>query len=437
MRDPNFRTPSLRGAAGPALAGLLVLSSLAGGDKPGTRPFEEAERDLVAFLQGETVPVRASPALCKPKEEGPVNGRDLELQAWYFDDGGCTLAFPPRPDALVTSISEGGGKALFESPAALARLSALLDELRQEVSRAGLSAQQKLIVQSRAWEVTFGLRQSLEYHPEWELAGEASVRKALQLLEETRFSLRELAALPANLADLPRLAGAPEIESTVLALLRRDPGLVEVVPPSDLHADILLGRFTPRIFLTVADEASRERFRQFVTDPKTTYPELRKLPQSFPGVRGILVLYFNVFLDDGTIAPTEVVAFWQEYAFTDKVSFEMPFTEATKRIRFRVVEALRDGSSGGLRYEVADQQRMARRIFLDVKPKIPGMPVTTLRAHCLSCHRNQIATFDTHGPRQVRFSLPLQRSGREILTPYYEQFETRLREWKRKYLDAR
>jgi hypothetical protein len=75
---------------------------------------------------------------------------------------------------------------------------------------------------------------------------------------------------------------------------------------------------------------------------------------------------------------------------------------------------------------------MARRAFLDVKPVIANDRVTSLRGHCLRCHRNQVASFDTHGRRLWEASPPLARRGREMLTPFYlEHVENKLREWAR------
>ena len=45
----------------------------------------------------------------------------------------------------------------------------------------------------------------------------------------------------------------------MLALLRHDPGVLEVVPPTDLHGEILSGRFMARIFITASDPAVLKR----------------------------------------------------------------------------------------------------------------------------------------------------------------------------------
>ncbi|HXO22572.1 MAG TPA: hypothetical protein VOA87_21835, partial [Thermoanaerobaculia bacterium] len=289
------------------------------------------------------------------------------------------------------------------------------------------------LVHSTAWEVAFGLKRSLAFHPEWEPAGGPSVERSLRVLARTRFSERDLAALPATLAGLAQGASAPPLASTVAALLRHDPGYLELSPATHLHAEVLAGRFSPRIFLTVADAAERQAFRNYVEAAKTTNQGLAELPHRFAGVHAVLVLFFNVFRDDGTIAATPVVAFWQEYALSDRTAYELPFAEMARRIRFYTVEGVRGGAADPLRYQTVDPLRMTTRTFLDVKPTIPGVEVTTLRAHCLACHLTRVATFDTHGMRRTSFTPPLVRAEREVLTPFYQVFEGRLRQWMDEY----
>jgi hypothetical protein len=218
---------------------------------------------------------------------------------------------------------------------------------------------------------------------------------------------------------------------------------VEVVLPTELHADLLFGRFTPRVFLTLTSGADRALFRQYVTDKNTRYEDLRNLPLNFGGLKGILVLYFNALNADLRIVPTEQVAFWYQYTFTEKTQFELPFNEAASRIRFLTIAYVNklghpgDADITGPVYRQTDQREMTRAGILDVKPVKEGERVNSMRAQCLRCHLNQIAAFDTHGPRRVAFADPLTRSGRDLLTPYFENsIESKLQQWSRKYLSA-
>jgi hypothetical protein len=258
------------------------------------------------------------------------------------------------------------------------------------------------------------------------------------------FSTAEAARLPDNLVSLPRVANVPEIEAVVLSLLQHDSEFVEIAPPTDLHADALLGRFTPRIFLTTESSFRKEEIRRFMEDPAVTQEQLLNLPQRFDDVQAVLVLYFNVFLESGEILPTKEVAFWLDYSFSGKVSFDLPFNEAVDRIRFRAIEYQRrtDSNLAGevapgqeYRYRLLDQNSMARQNFLDVKPQVPGMDVTSVRGSCLGCHRNQIATFDTHGRREFKSVRPFVREGRQMLTPFYQKFENQLHEMEQQYLE--
>lgn len=425
----------LKGFAALAVVCFLCSSwrtTAAGGQLPGRRA-ETVQADILLLFQGDPVLVKASPALC-----GNPRPQSAELlKQWYFSDTGCNLLYPPQVSAVVSSFSEGGAKRIAESGQLRSRLTALLDELRQSVENRPLPLQEKLMIHSTAWEITFGLRQSLSFHPEWKESVDPIVARSLGILQKTSFSADEAARLPDNLARLPRAANVPEIESLVLSLLQHEPGFVEVVPPTDLHADALLGRFTPRIFLTAATASQQEQFRRLVVDSATTQEKLLNLPQELGDVRAVLVLYFNVFLKDGRILPTKEVAFWLEYSFSGKAGFDLPFDQAADRIRFRAIEYqkradtnLAEGKSTGpgSLYKLVDQAGMARQSFLNVKPQVPGMDVTSVRGSCLGCHLNQIATFDTHGRRRFEVTEPFAKKGRETLTPFYQKYESQLRE---------
>jgi hypothetical protein len=436
MRSMRGRRAAIRGAVTALGTGLWIAAS--SGPAPpaavAVRPLVAIEGDLAAELEEGPVQVRASRALCAPVQAMSPAGPEQVTANWYWGDDGCKMTALPHTAELVTPMTEGAGRKLLESPGRLTHLNALLDELERAVAASKCSPLEKLIVHSMAWEVTFGVRSSLENQTE-RAEGDPTVRRALHLLDGTRFSAEDLGALPGDLGDLPAAANAPQIAATVLGLLRHDPQFFEVVPPSDFHAEMLLGRFTPRIFLTADSPVERDHLRARLEEPGANLRELANLPQSVAGLRAILVLYFNVFREDDSIAPTDVVAFWKEYWFTEKTRLDLPIAEAARRIQFFIVDGMRDPGGKGLRYEVANLHRMARRTEPDVKPTIPT-EATTLEAHCFNCHRNRVSTLYTIVPRRVQWTRPLARPVREVLTPFYHLYEARLRKWKAEYAAA-
>jgi hypothetical protein len=411
--------------------------------QPARRSATALQKELMLLVQGETIAVAASPVLCQPGGK-PVGKYADNAEEWYFAKEGCRLTYPPKPAAVVSSVSEQGWKEWFLArPGAPARLLALLQELQGLAASGSLSLQERLMVQSTAWEIAYGLQRFSK--KDAELAAEIAPlrRETVRLLDMTLFTPDEVRKLPSTLADLPARAAAPEIAPAVKQILAHDPGIVEVWSPTELHADILFGRFVARLFLTVPSEEGRTKLARHLRDPKTSYDSLRNLPLEFADVRAILVLYFNVLARGFVIEPTEVVAFWQEYAFSGRTSFEHTLDEAAARVSFTSVAceydleaAKRKGGrpADGLVCRKLDQDGMARRAFLDIKPFIENDRVTSLRGHCLRCHQNQVATFDTHGRRGLEFLLPLERRGRAMLTPFYlEHVEPKLAEWARKF----
>jgi hypothetical protein len=330
---------------------------------------------------------------------------------------------------LVTSISLGELRPVF-SPEVTRRIQGLLDELAVAVRAAGLDPQDKLAAQSTVWELVYGMERAAERDPVWGGRASPLLCQAARLLERTAFRQEEADRLPATLGDLPRLAGLPEIEDLARRLVLHDPGIVEVVPSTDLHADLLFGRFTARVFLTATGAEERERLRRYLADAGTPYAALRALPQKFEGLQGILILFFNVLTEDQTVLLTPQVAVWQQYTFDGRVPIELPFAEAARKIRFLSVEyqRARDGSGRGPRYRQVAANEMATQGLLNVKPSRPGAWVTTARGQCLKCHVHQVATFDTHGRRRVAFAPPLVRPAADVVTPYYRSnVEARLR----------
>jgi hypothetical protein len=374
------------------------------------------------------VAVKGTPALCAAKDGDP----DKLTYQWFFGEGPCALSYAPSRTAVVTTLSLGDMKGILASPASRERLDALLRELDASLSAAPPGLQDRLNVHTTIWEVVYGLKRSGEREPQWAADLAPLLCRAVGLLRRTSFSHEDAARLPATLGDLPRLAATPEIAPLVERLISHDPSVVEVSPATDLHADLLFGRFTARIFLTAAEPAERDGLRKIVQDPSLAYWKLKALPESVAGVEGVLVLFFNVLGPDESVIPTEQVAVWQQYAFEGKVPIALPFAEAARRIRFRTIEYQRNlrVADAPPAYRTADPSAMSGQGLLNVKPARAGAWVSTQRAQCLGCHTHQVATFDTHGRRRVDFLAPLTRGGPALLTAYYgDRIEGRLRGW--------
>ena len=405
----------------------------AGATEDGAGRVDALMRELLLLVQGEPIPVRASPEICPGSDQGLL---EADPEEWYFGREACRLVFPPSLTAIVTSASEWDSGHLFESPRDQTALVGVLAGLAEAVAAEPLHGQQRLMVHTTIWELVFGLKRSGERSGLSSSLQEA-VCLGLDLLASTAYPVEEAAEVPDTLPSLPGLADAPEIRSMIDRLRRQDPRIVEV-STTDLHADVLFGRFAARIFLTARDETQGAALAEDLRGETLRYTDLRNLPLRFEGLNAILVLYFNVLTPDLKILPTEQVAFWQEYWFTDLAGFELPLAEKAQRIRFRTIAYQRElpsrgGPGGGPpKYRELDQRGMARRGFLDVKPLAPEERVSSLRAHCLRCHMNQIATFDTHGLRNVGFLKPFSLRGRDLLTTFFlESFEPKLQAWVR------
>jgi hypothetical protein len=423
----------------PVLLALIVVSlsvPRSSGQPDESFDADAAQRELLLLLQGDDVPVMGTPALCQARG-GEEDGR-LRDETWYFARGDCHLTYGPSVNAVVTSIMEGVPPQIVESPATRARVLRSLERLERLVTAGTVSLQQRLMIHTLAWEIAHGIKRG---HGGRLAEGlEPQLRGALDLLRASHFDVQSAATLPATLADLPRLANVPRIAPIVEGLVRHDPGIVEVLLPSEMHAEFLFGRFTPRLFLTLRTAEGRDRFRQHVAG--TRYEELQNLPSAFRGVRAVLILYFNVLTDDFTILPTSQIAFWHQYTFTGAADFSLPFADQAGRIEFlsihysRILAGTEESARGPgvgadwLVYREVDQRAMTRQGLLDVKPSREGLWMTTTRGQCLRCHLNRVAAFDTVGKLGVRFSVPLVKGGRELLTPYFlDHVEPELRRW--------
>jgi hypothetical protein len=104
-------------------------------------------------------------------------------------------------------------------------------------------------------------------------------------LKLTTFSDRELEKIPDSLQNLPISASTPQLASLITRLNQHDPKIVEVFSRSSLHAEMLLGRFTARIFLMLedADDIEVEKFRKVITSSETPTKALLYLPHQFSG----------------------------------------------------------------------------------------------------------------------------------------------------------
>ena len=410
--------------AAASFAGLALAVGLVVEAAP--QSADALQRELLLLLQGEDpVAAKGSPALCRDAD----NRFERGTQAWYFAEGSCRLAYPPSLTAVVTAASEGQLADRLAAAETRQRLVSLLQELQR--AAAGLSLQQRLMVHTTAWEIAYGLRRTEQNAKRPVPEFEPALCESLRLLKLTRFTPAQAAQLPSTLAELPKLAAAPEIAPAVEAILGKEQGVVEAVPGTDLHADLLFGRFMARVFLTVADAEARKALASYLDDPARRYEDFKNLPRAFAGFQAILVLYFNVLGPDGRLHPTDQVAAWQQYSFSGTAGPEVPFVEAARRITFVNVEFERDTEGGdGLRYRKVEQDSMARQGIIDVKPWRPGLVLTTKRGQCLACHSQQVATFDTHGARRVDFAPPFERPSRDIESAYYrESIEAKLQQW--------
>ena len=316
------------------------------------RRVAEIYRDLLVLMHGRSVSVIGSPELCSGAIAPPLDSAS-KLNDWYFSTANCRLTYRPDFTAVVSPLSERSSKVQFRSVDSRMRLVSVLDEMIQAVQVSNISIQERLIIQTTAWELAFGLDWFGLNDAEMQRGLEPAIHRAVRLLKITPFSSDEAKRVPSTLGDLPRLAAAPEMASDVKSLLAHNPDIVEVTVPTELHADLLFGRFTARIFLTTTDPTSRVSFRQFVMEKNTQYKDLRDLPLKFAGIKAILVLYFNVLSSDLKIIPTEQVAFWHQYTFTEKTDLGLPFNEAANRIRF---------------FTVAFENRLGRPSSADIAP---------------------------------------------------------------------
>ena len=145
----------------------------------------------------------------------------------------------------------------------------------------------------------------------------------------------------------------------------------------------------------------------------------------------MLLLYFNVLDSELRILPTEQIAFWQQYSFDGQLDLDRDEMEqADEKAHFMSIRYQRNYDTDEPRYASLAETAMSRTGFVDGMPSQMSAPATTLRGACIRCHRRVISSFHPEEKREVRFTRPLEVSGRDLLTAAYTQgTEASLAKW--------
>jgi hypothetical protein len=315
---------------------------------------------------------------------------------------------------MVTRATQGLDRDLLD-PAKVEALRAAVAELRPKLSTA--TAQERLMLHSTAWELAYALEA-----PTVVAAAGASVAglrcEIVGLLRDSSYTKELAAALPSTVGRLPALAGVEAIADLARRIEARDPEMVELLPPPEAHARLLHGRFTLRVFFTGKTPEASRRVREYLLN--TPYDALGRLPLEVPDVIAVLLLYFNVLDSELRILPTEQIAFWQQYSFDGQLDLDREEMEqADEKARFLSIRYQRNYDSDEPRYASLAETAMSRTGFVDGMPSQMSAPATTLRGACIRCHRRVISSFHPEEKREVRFTRPLEVSGRDLLTAEY------------------
>jgi hypothetical protein len=399
-------------AAAAAFATLLAPSPASAGT-----PLAAEHRRLMELIQGGTVMVAASPALCKAAGARILDAPTAaDPREWYFRSGACMLPFATDYAGVVTRATQGLDRDLLD-PAKVEALRSVLVELRAKLPQA--TTQERLVLHSTAWELAF----ALDAPTVMAVAGAATAPlrcEILGLLRDSAYTKDQAAALPSTLERLPTLAGVEAIADLARRIEARDPDLVELLPPPEAHARLLHGRFALRVFFTGKTPAASRRVREYLSS--TPYDRMGRLALEVPDVTSVLLLYFNVLDAELRILPTEQIAFWQQYAFDGQLNLdrdEMEQAEAT--VHFVSIRYQRNFDDDEPRYASLAETAMSRTGFVDGMPSQMSAPATTLRGACIRCHRRVISSFHPEEKREVRFTAPFEVSGRDLLTAAYTQ----------------
>ena len=370
------------------------------------------------LIQGGTVMVAASPALCKAAGartlDAPASSTDP--REWYFRSGTCMLPFATDYLGLVTRATQGLDRDLLD-PTKVEALRAAVAELRSKLATA--TTQERLMLHSTAWELGYALEA-----PTVAMVAGASVAplrcEIVGLLRDSSYTKEQAAALPSTLGRLPVLAGVEAIADLARRIEARDPEMVELLPPPEAHARLLHGRFTLRVFFTGKTPEASRRVREYLLG--TPYENLGRLPLEVPDVVSVLLLYFNVLDSDLRILPTEQIAFWQQYSFDGQLNLDRDEMEqADEKAHFLSIRYQRNYESDEPRYASLAETAMSRTGFVDGMPSQMSAPATTLRGACIRCHRRVVSSFHPEEKREVRFTRPFEVSGRDLLTAAYTE----------------
>ena len=401
-----------------ALTSLLLSSPVAAGT-----PLAAEHHHLMELIQGGTVMVAASPALCKAAGARTLDAPPTDPREFYLRSGTCMLPFATDYLGMVTRATQGLDRDLLD-PTKVEALRAALADLRSKLATA--TAQERLMLHSTAWELAYALDAPT-------VAVGASVAplrcEIVGLLRDSSYTKEQAAALPSTLAGLPALAGAEEIADLARRIEARDPEMVELLPPPEAHARLLHGRFTLRVFFTGKTPEASRRVREYLLN--TPYDNLGRLPLEVPDVISVLLLYFNVLDSDLRILPTEQIAFWQQYSFDGQLTLDRDEMEqAEEKAHFLSIRYQRNYESDEPRYASLAETAMSRTGFVDGMPSQMAAPATTLRGACIRCHRRVISSFHPEEKREIRFTRPFEVSGRDLLTAAYTQgTEASLSKW--------
>lgn len=373
------------------------------------------------LVQGGTVMVAASPALCSAVG-APTLGPKPDVRNWYFRSGACMLPFETDYLGVVTRGTQGLDRDLTE-PAKIDALRSAVAAIRARIGEA--STQERLMFHSTAWELAHGLEV-----PGGASGAVAALRcETLGLLRESSYTREQAAALPSTLERLPELASVDEIADLARRIAAGDAEILELLPPPEAHARLLHGRFTLRVFFSGTTPDARRRVREYLL--ATPYEAAGRLPLEVPDVVSVLVLYFNVLGPELEILPTAQVAFWQQYSFAGQLTLERDELEqAEEKARFLSIRYQRNYESDQPLYARLNETAMSRTGFVDGMPSQMSAPVTTLRGACIRCHQRVVSSFHPEEKREVRFTRPLEVTGRELLTPaYVEGTEALFQQW--------
>lgn len=421
MANASVRPPAIAAATRLAIAATLLAAAvlctalLSSRSASAGTPLAVEHRHLMELIQGGTVMVAASPALCQAAGARMLDApAPSQTREWYFRSGACMLPFATDYLGLVTRATQGLDRDLLDAKKVEA-LHSSVAAVRARLAEA--SVQERLILHSTAWELLY----SLDAPTVAAIGGKpvAALRcELLGLLHDSSYTPQQAAALPATMARLPALAGVDAIANLARRIEARDPEMVELLPPPEAHARLLHGRFTLRAFFTGKTPEASRRVREYLL--ATPYDNLGRLPLEVPDVVAVLLLYFNVLDADLKIVPTDQIAFWQQYSFDGQLSLDRDEMEqADEKVHFLSVRYQRNYETDEPHYASLPETAMSRTGFVDGMPSQMSAPVTTLRGACIRCHRRVISSFHPEEKREIRFTRPFEVSGRDLLTAAY------------------